>query len=62
MIILSEDVSHRQPCIYNELLYRDFAVDVGVVEYNPRDKAGKNVRTQLGIRHKTRFGISAVSW
>ena len=35
--------------IYNELCARDFDVDVGVVEYNYRDKAGKSKRTQLEI-------------
>lgn len=31
--------------IYNELLIREFDVDVGVVEYNHRDENGKKVRT-----------------
>lgn len=32
--------------IYNELVMREFDVDVGVVEYNYKDKDGKNERTQ----------------
>lgn len=35
--------------IYNELIAREFNVDVGVVEYNHKDNKGKNVRTQLEI-------------
>lgn len=35
--------------LYNELLYRDFDVDVGVVEYNYKDADGKKLRTQLEI-------------
>lgn len=35
--------------IYNELIAREFNVDVGVVEYNHKDSKGKNVRTQLEI-------------
>ena len=35
--------------IYNELQYRDFNVDVGVVEYNHRDESGKSVRSRLEI-------------
>ncbi len=35
--------------IYNELVARGFDVDVGVVEYNSRDEAGKKIRTQLEI-------------
>ena len=35
--------------IYNELLYREFDVDVGVVEYNHKDSEGKKIRTNLEI-------------
>ena len=35
--------------IYNELIAREFNVDVGVVEYNYKDDKGKNVRSQLEI-------------
>lgn len=35
--------------IYNELIIREFDVDVGVVEYNHKDSNGKKVRTQLEI-------------
>ena len=35
--------------LYNELLYREFDVDVGVVEYNYKDADGKKLRTQLEI-------------
>lgn len=35
--------------IYNELLYREFDVDVGVVEYNYKDEFGKSKRSQLEI-------------
>jgi predicted AAA+ superfamily ATPase len=35
--------------LYNELSTREFDVDVGVVEYNHRNKSGKSRRTQLEI-------------
>lgn len=35
--------------IYNELLAREFDIDVGVVEYNHRDTEGKKIRSQLEI-------------
>ena len=35
--------------IYNELIIREFDVDVGVVEYNYKDKTEKKLRTQLEI-------------
>lgn len=35
--------------IFNELVAREFDVDVGVVEYNHTDEHGKKVRTQLEI-------------
>ena len=35
--------------IYNELIFRGFEVDVGVVEYNYKDSEGKSKRSQLEI-------------
>lgn len=35
--------------IYNELIARNFNIDVGVVEYNHTDENGKKVRTQLEV-------------
>lgn len=35
--------------IFNELMAREFDVDVGVVEYNHVDENGKKIRTQLEI-------------
>ncbi len=35
--------------LYNELMAREFDVDVGMVEYHRRDKGGKKIRTQLEI-------------
>jgi predicted AAA+ superfamily ATPase len=35
--------------IYNELCAREFDVDVGVVEYNHKNKAGKSQRSQLEV-------------
>ena len=35
--------------IYNELIAREFNVDVGVVEYNYKDQNGKKIRSQLEI-------------
>jgi len=35
--------------IFNELMAREFDVDVGVVEYNRIDENGKKIRTQLEI-------------
>lgn len=35
--------------IYNELLIREFDIDVGVVEYNHKDNTGKKIRSQLEI-------------
>ena len=34
--------------LYNELIYREFDVDVGIVEYNFKN-SGKNVRTQFEV-------------
>lgn len=35
--------------IFNELMSREFNVDIGVVEYNHLDALGKKIRTQLEI-------------
>ncbi|MFA6857768.1 MAG: ATP-binding protein [Treponema sp.] len=35
--------------IYNELLVREFDVDIGVVQYNQKNSEGRSVRTQLEI-------------
>lgn len=35
--------------LYNELIARDFNIDVGVVEYNHVDENGKKVRSQLEV-------------
>ena len=35
--------------IYNELAARSFGVDVGVVEYNHKNKEGKSLRSQLEV-------------
>lgn len=35
--------------IYNELLVRDFNVDVGIVEYNFKDEAGKQLKKSLEV-------------
>jgi predicted AAA+ superfamily ATPase len=35
--------------IYNELMIREFDIDVGVIEYNQKDSSGKQMRTQLEI-------------
>lgn len=44
--------------IFNELAARDFDVDIGVVEYNRRDGAGKKVRMQLEIDFVANKGSS----
>ncbi len=35
--------------IFNELKFREFDIDVGVVEYNSKNDAGKSIRTNLEI-------------
>jgi predicted AAA+ superfamily ATPase len=35
--------------IYNELRYRDYSVDIGMVEYNHKNAERKSVRSQLEI-------------
>ena len=45
-----QEMTHiMENIIYNELQYRDFNVDVGVVEYNHRNESGKSVRSRLEI-------------
>ena len=36
-------------CIYNELVYRGYSVDVGMQEYNFKNSEGKSCRTQLEV-------------
>mgnify|MGYP003294036165 CR=1 FL=1 len=45
----SEPTHIMENIIYNELFYREFNVDVGVVEYNYKDEDKKSHRTQLEI-------------
>ena len=42
-----EETHLMENLIYNELCIRGFDVDVGVVEYNSKDKNGKSLKTQL---------------
>lgn len=35
--------------LYNELMAREFDIDVGMVEYHRREESGKKIRTQLEI-------------
>ena len=35
--------------IYNELRFREFNVDVGIIEYSSKDAEGKSIRTQLEV-------------
>ena len=44
-----EETHLMENVIYNDLVRRGFDVDVGVVEQNIRDEAGKNVRKQLEV-------------
>ena len=44
------EVNHiMENIIYNELLIRGYSVDVGVVEYNYKNKEGKSKKTNLEI-------------
>ena len=45
----NEEEHIMENIIFNELLLRGFSVDVGVVEYNHKNKNGKQVRSQLEI-------------
>ena len=42
--------------IYNDLIRRDLDVDVGVVEYNTRNAAGKSMRKQLEVDYVVNRG------
>lgn len=44
-----EETHIMENIIYNELLVREFDVDVGIVEYNYRGEDGKNKRRQLEV-------------
>lgn len=44
-----EETHLMENVIYNELCVRGFNVDIGVVEYNYRDKQGKSKRTKLEV-------------
>ena len=44
-----EETHLMENVIYNDLLRRDLDVDVGVVEYNTRNSAGKSERRQLEV-------------
>ncbi len=45
----TEETHLMENIIYNELVMRGFAVDVGVVEYNYKDSKGKSKKTNLEI-------------
>lgn len=45
----TEETHLMENMIYNELLYRGFSVDVGIVEYNYKDGDGKSKRKNLEI-------------
>ena len=44
-----EETHLMENVIYNDLIRRGYDVDVGVVEQNTRDDAGKNIRKQLEV-------------
>ena len=44
-----EETHLMENVLYNDLVRRGFDVDVGVVEQNVKDDAGKNVRKQLEV-------------
>jgi len=44
-----EETHLMENVLYNDLIRRGFDVDVGVVEQNTRDAAGKNIRKQLEV-------------
>lgn len=39
----------KEKSVLDKLKYRDFNVDVGVVEYNHRNEAGKSTRSRIEI-------------
>ena len=45
----TEETHIMENIIYNELLVREFDVDVGIVEHNYRDEDGKSKRKQLEV-------------
>lgn len=45
----TEETHIMENIIYNELLVREFDVDVGIVEYNYRGEDGKSKRKQLEV-------------
>lgn len=45
----SEENHIMENILYNELVARGFDVDVGIVEYNHKNKNGKKIRSQLEI-------------
>lgn len=44
-----EETHLMENVLYNDLVRRGFDVDVGVVEYNTKDKSGKKIRKQLEV-------------
>ena len=44
-----EETHLMENVLYTDLIRRGFDVDVGVVEQNTRDEAGKNIRRQLEV-------------
>ena len=44
-----EETHLMENVLYNDLIRRGFDVDVGVIEQNTRDEAGKNIRRQLEV-------------
>lgn len=46
--------------IYNELVIRDYSVDVGMVEHRYRNKEGKDIRAQLEVDFIAKSGDSQI--
>lgn len=44
-----EETHLMENILYNDLVRRDLDVDIGIVEYNMKDSAGKKVRKQLEV-------------
>lgn len=44
-----EETHIMENVLYNDLIRRDMDVDIGVVEYNTKDTAGKKIRKQLEV-------------
>ena len=44
-----EETHLMENVLYNDLIRRGFDVDVGIVEYNTKDKSGKKIRKQLEV-------------